>query len=582
MSRRIEVELTSQRDDGTWTWRAAGAKQPKGVLDGSLLYDGVAVGDVVRADADFEIDGIFVTAVMPPKGRSGKPEAERIELLGSGGTFEGVTTQLAKGRRDGGERGGRGRGRGRGDRRGPREDGDRRGRGERGDRNQGGRRDRGEGGRDRGDRRPRRDRDDAPARPKAKKLRPGRVHRKALIDGLPEEQRVVAETVSRGGIAAVRKEIETQNARAASEGAPEVKADALIALAEGLLPQVKAAEWRDRADAALAGVDEVDIRDLRTVLVAAEDAARDDEARAVAEQLREGLNARVERAQTEWHDELRSTLGEGRVVRALRLSSRPPKAGSPLPPDIAEQLTGQANEALTDEVTQQRLGIVLEAVAYSPVRPYIVLATIPETPNEELLESVKKVAARIPEIATRFGIDPTARRRGGRNRGRGRGKGGAPADARPQKDATPQDDATPEEAGAPAAEEALADAPAADAPEAADAPAADAPEAADAPAADAPEAADAPAADAPAADAPAADAPAADAPEPADAPAADAPEAAEPPAADASAADAGEAPADTPEESDASDEDAADAASDEPDASEAPAASDASEDDEQS
>ena len=67
MSRRIEVELTSQRDDGTWTWRAAGAKQPKGSLDGTLLYDGASVGDVCRADADFEIDGIFVTSVLPPR-----------------------------------------------------------------------------------------------------------------------------------------------------------------------------------------------------------------------------------------------------------------------------------------------------------------------------------------------------------------------------------------------------------------------------------------------------------------------------------------------------------------------------------
>ena len=30
MPRRIDVELTSERADGTWTWRAAGAKQPKG------------------------------------------------------------------------------------------------------------------------------------------------------------------------------------------------------------------------------------------------------------------------------------------------------------------------------------------------------------------------------------------------------------------------------------------------------------------------------------------------------------------------------------------------------------------------
>ena len=461
MSRRIEVELTSQRDDGTWTWRAAGAKQPKGVLDGALLYDGVAVGDVVRADADFEIDGIFVTNVMPPKGRSGRPEAERLELLGSGREFEAVTTQLAKGRRGGGDERGRGRGRGRD--RGDRGDRGRDDRGTRGDRDRGrGRNDRGERGNrgDKGDRGPRRERDDAPARPRPKKLRPGRAHRKALIDGLPEEQRVVADTVARGGIAAVRKEIETQNARAASEGGPEVKADALIALAESLLPQIKVAEWRDRADAALAGVDEVDIRDLRTVLVAAEDSARDEEARAVAEQLRTALNARVDRAQTEWHDELRSVLGEGRTVRALRLSSRPPKAGSPLPPDIAETLTAQANEALTGEVTQQRLGIVLEAVAYSPVRPYIVLTTIPENPGDELMESVRKVADRIPEIATRFGVDPSERRRG---RGRGRGRGKAPKVPAPPEPNDSSETAPPEaptdaapEAGAPDVAEAPA------------------------------------------------------------------------------------------------------------------------------
>ena len=82
MSRRIEVELTSRRDDGSWTWRAAGAKQPKGTLDGDLVPTGIAAGDVVRVDADFEIDGIIVTAVLPPKTRSGKPESERIELLG--------------------------------------------------------------------------------------------------------------------------------------------------------------------------------------------------------------------------------------------------------------------------------------------------------------------------------------------------------------------------------------------------------------------------------------------------------------------------------------------------------------------
>jgi hypothetical protein len=218
--------------------------------------------------------------------------------------------------------------------------------------------------------------------------------------------------VSRGGIASVRKEIETQNARAAEEGVAEVRADALVTLAESLLPQLKVAEWRDRADAALSSIEEVDIRDLRTVLVAAEDAARDEETRLLADHIRAGLNERLEKAQVEWHEEIRNALKEERVVRALRLSSRPAKAGSPLPPDIAETLTNQANQALGGDVSQQRLGIVLEAIAFSPIRPYVVMAQVPVDPSKELLEIIRKIADRIPEIAARLGIDPPKKGKG--------------------------------------------------------------------------------------------------------------------------------------------------------------------------
>ena len=60
MSRRIDIELTSARDDGDWTWRAAGAKQPKGTLTGTLLPADAAVGDVLRAEVETSIDGTEV------------------------------------------------------------------------------------------------------------------------------------------------------------------------------------------------------------------------------------------------------------------------------------------------------------------------------------------------------------------------------------------------------------------------------------------------------------------------------------------------------------------------------------------
>ncbi|MBO0731568.1 MAG: hypothetical protein J2P57_20080, partial [Acidimicrobiaceae bacterium] len=83
MARRIDIELTSARDDGSWTWRAAGARQPRGVLDGGLLYEGAKAGDVVRADADFEIDGIVIVSVAAPRDKDKeRVEPDRLEILG--------------------------------------------------------------------------------------------------------------------------------------------------------------------------------------------------------------------------------------------------------------------------------------------------------------------------------------------------------------------------------------------------------------------------------------------------------------------------------------------------------------------
>jgi len=64
MARRIDIELTSARPDGTWTWRAAGAREPKGVVDGAILPAGGAVGDVLKVEAEIDVDGITVVAVV--------------------------------------------------------------------------------------------------------------------------------------------------------------------------------------------------------------------------------------------------------------------------------------------------------------------------------------------------------------------------------------------------------------------------------------------------------------------------------------------------------------------------------------
>ncbi|MGQ0521243.1 MAG: hypothetical protein ACT4PX_08850 [Actinomycetota bacterium] len=446
MGRRIEVELTSTRDDGTWTWRAAGAKQPKGVVDAGLLYEGARVGDVVRAEADFEIEGITITAILPPQKKRDEPS--RLEIIGPPREHQGVTSSLVpksdrprergRGRDrewDGGQGGGRpdrrpgggpGAGAGRPERRPgagdqgrggpsrPREGGPGRPAGPRPER-----RPRPEGAEDgrREDRRPSRPRDGAraegrgrptpppaePAAPKPKRLAPANVHRAAVLETLPPEQRPIAEQVLRGGIPAVRQAIETQNARLKEEGQQEVHPGPLMALAEQLLPQLKAAEWRDRAEAAAKVVDEVSLRDLRSV-VAGADAARDDEGRLLAGTLRQALERRVTEHRDKWVTDVAGALDEGRLVRALRLSAHPPDPASRFPADLAVRLSEAAGAAMTPDATPDRWATLLDAVAESPVRRTVKPVGLPAEPGEPLLQAARQASGRVPALAAMLGI----------------------------------------------------------------------------------------------------------------------------------------------------------------------------------
>jgi hypothetical protein len=403
MSRRIEVELTSTREDGTWTWRAAGAKLPKGELNGSLLFDGAKVGDVVRADADFMMDGIDIIAVLAPKGA--RKEAERIEVVGTPRRDDEplVTTKLAPKGRGGDRRDRKPRREGDGEKRDGRPPRDRKPRTE------------GEGSQDArrktGTRAHHPNRPTSPApepKPKAKRLRAGRTHRNAALAALPAEQKPIAEQVLRGGIPAVRQAVEKQNETNKAEGKPEISPAPLLQLAEQLMPSLRSAEWRDKAEAALADLPELDLRDLRSVVVASDAGARDDETRALAEQLKTGLAQRVESEQAAWLTEISELLAGGRAVRALRVSSRPPKAGAPLPAELSAKLTEAAAASLTAETGQDRFATVLDALAYSPVRTQVTPVGIPAEPTPELVAAVKKVAARLPQIAALFGIEATA------------------------------------------------------------------------------------------------------------------------------------------------------------------------------
>jgi len=394
---RLEIELTSSRDDGTWTWRAAGARQPKGVLEAALLPAGAKVGDVLRVEAEQNIDGINVTTVLPPKAKSREPE--RLEMIAKP---EGPLVSASVTGRD--ER------RGRGDRpprrgeRPPRRDRDRDRDRERSPRPAG----RENAPARRGDRRPTPAAEERPARPRPKKLHAGRAHRDALVATLPPEQVPVAEQLLKGGIPAVRQALQTQNEKAKSAGDPEISAEPILALAEELLPRLKAAEWRDRAEAAMAQADEVGLRDLRAVVAGADTVARDTESRELAAKLRDALERRSAAERQAWVDEVTSALDDGRVVRALRISGRPPEAGARVPAELAGRLSEAAGAAMGSDAAPDRWAAVLDAVAGSPVRTSVKPAGLPTDPGEDFLNTARQAAGRVPALGPLLGIEPKA------------------------------------------------------------------------------------------------------------------------------------------------------------------------------
>lgn len=422
MSHRIEIELTSSSGDGTWTWRAAGAKQPRGTVAGDLVPSGAAVGTVLRAEVESTLDGMSVIALLPPKGREAPKPIERIEILGtpqSGPDVSVVLASKSKGRRREGDR--------------DRPDRDRPGR----DRPDGARRPaggrtrsepaaggspapRGEGrGRTGGSSDDRRR--DRPARPGGReggreggrrtggregsgRPQPSTAYRNAALAGLRPEQLPVAEQLLRGGIPAVRQAINEQNERARADGRAEVTPGPLLTMAEELLPTVNLANWKDRASAARNAGKDVALRELRSIVASASTVSLDEEGREFAASLRTSLDQRVTALRDGWVARMTTALDEGRVVDALRISARPPEPAARLSAELAVRLSEQAGLAMSAETPPAEWLAVLEVVVETPVRRTVKPAGIPRDPDEALLAAARQASGMVPELARLLGI----------------------------------------------------------------------------------------------------------------------------------------------------------------------------------
>ncbi len=398
MSRRIDIELTSKTGDGSWTWRAAGARQPKGTVEAALVPPGETVGAVLRAEVEIGLEGIEILSLTAAKpARSPEKTEGRIEVKGTPRRAPDVSVILAPGsdkrrrdRDDDGERrdrrpgGRRPDGEGRRDERG----GERAARGGSGPRRPGGRRPgEGDGRSARGER---------PVAPTST------VHRNAMLAALRPEQIPVAEQLLRGGLQAVRQAIEAQNTSNKAAGKLPIAADSLLAMADELLPVVRLADWKDRASVAQATGKDYRLRELRAVVAASRTVNLDEDGRTLAKALRESLDQRTTALREEWLARITNALNDGRVQQAVEASIRPPEPGTRCPAELAVRLAAAAGEAMTADLAPEDWMRLLDAVVASPVRRTVKPVGIPD--DEVAKQAARNAAGAVPALAKLLGL----------------------------------------------------------------------------------------------------------------------------------------------------------------------------------
>ena len=448
MSRRIEIEITSLNGDLA-TWRAAGAKLPKGVLQASLVPGGPVIGNVYRADVEQYMEGIEVLSVMAPKTASPlDPRNERLELIPETKTGpDVVVTYAPKGR-------GPRRDSDHGEARGPatRRPSAKRSRPGEGDalREKKSRAPRGEGparsprkertsrepraprtpsstlpeGTERATREARTDRatrnDRAPRTDRAPRAdrvaRPTRpvrprtpqapplttTHRNALLATLSPEQLPVAEQLLRGGMPAVRAAVELQNKNASAQGRPTVDPTTIERIAEDLLNRTNLALWKDRAAGAIGAGRELRLRDLRAVVTSAKTVSLDDDSRTQLKLLQASLTERVEHVRTQWNEKLEGAINAKNVKEALALVARPPDVSTRVSADAAGRVVALVSEALSPAQDPKVWNEIVELTADTSIRRNVKPLGIPSDESSRAV-AVHNAGA-IPELAKLLGM----------------------------------------------------------------------------------------------------------------------------------------------------------------------------------
>jgi len=402
VSRRIEIEITSLNGDVA-TWRAAGAKLPKGTLSAALVQGGAIVGNVYRADVENYMDGIEVISVLPPKTASPlDPRKERLEIIVKENTGPDVVVTYAPkgrgGRRDGERREGERR---EGERKDSKRSSSRPGSKDRGGAPTGEKS-------ERGPRTERPARTDRPARPSGARtggpvVAPiATIFRNALLATLSPEQLPVAEQLLRGGMPAVRTAVAEQNKNATAQGRPTIDPETIDRIAEELLGKTNLALWKDKAAGAIGAGRELRLRDLRAVVTSAKTVSLDDEGRQQLKELQTALTSKVDHLRTVWNEKLEAALNSKNVAETLRLVARPPDMSTRVTAEMAAKVVTMTSETLTADLDAAAWNEIVTLAVDTSIRRNIKPVGIPA--NEVSKALAIKNAGAIPELAKLLGM----------------------------------------------------------------------------------------------------------------------------------------------------------------------------------
>ena len=144
------------------------------------------------------------------------------------------------------------------------------------------------------------------------------------------------------------------------------------------------------------------LRELRAVVAASRTVILDEDGRALAKSLQESLDKRTTALREEWLARITNAIKDGRIQQALEASIRPPEPGTRCPADLAVQLAAAAGEAMTAELPPEEWMRMLDAVVALPCAPHGQGRRHPD--DEVARQAARHAAGSVPALAKLLGL----------------------------------------------------------------------------------------------------------------------------------------------------------------------------------